>query len=145
MYPCYNYIMERFLTAQEDTYEEALAEIRTGRKTGHWMWFIFPQLKGLGTSEMSEYYGITNLAEAKAYLDHEILGQRLREATRAVLWLDIEVIDEFFGDPDCVKLFSCMTLFYQASEGEELFMRVLKRFYNGQQDRNTLRLLKVGA
>lgn len=135
--------MERFLIAQENTYDEALAEIRNGQKVGHWMWFIFPQLRGLGESYESDYYGIANLEEAKAYLNHEILGNRLREITAELLSLNVEYIDEAFAYPDDLKLFSCMTLFYQAGNGEELFMRVLKRFYNGKQDINTLRLLKV--
>lgn len=137
--------MERFLIAQRDTYEEALAEIRSGQKTGHWMWFIFPQLRGLGVSDTSNYYGIANLDEAKAYLDHEALGGRLREITAELLSLETEYIDEVFAYPDDLKLFSCMTLFYQASQGEELFMRVLERFYGGEQDENTIRLLKSGG
>lgn len=98
--------MERFLTAQENTYDEALAEIRNGQKVGHWMWFIFPQLRGLGESYESDYYGIANLEEAKTYLNHEILGNRLREITAELLSLNVEYIDEAFAYPDDLKLFS---------------------------------------
>lgn len=136
--------MDRFLTAQENIYETALAEIRRGQKTGHWMWFIFPQLRGLGESYESEYYGLVNLEEAQEYLNHEILGPRLREITTALLSLDTEYIDEIFTYPDDLKLFSCMTLFYQASR-EELFLRVLKRFYHGTQDQDTLNLLGIDS
>ncbi len=107
------------------------------------MWFIFPQLKGLGTSETAEYYGITDLAEAKAYLKHDILGSRLREITEALLCSDIECLNEIFSYVDELKLFSCMTLFHQADPSEDLFMQVLKRFYHGEQDANTLHMLDV--
>lgn len=107
------------------------------------MWFIFPQLRGLGTSEMAEYYGIIDLAEAKAYLKHEVLGNRLREITAALLYADIECLNEIFSYVDELKLFSCMTLFHRADPSEDLFMRVLKRFYRGEQDANTLHLLGI--
>lgn len=135
--------LERFVAAQEDVYEDALNEIRGGHKYGHWMWYIFPQLVGLGTSDSAKLYGIKDLTEAKAYLDHEVLGNRLREITTELLYLNTEHIDEVFGYPDTLKLFSCMTLFHQALIDDDLFMQVLKRFYNGEQDPNTLRILGI--
>lgn len=133
--------MERFLTAQDEIYEEALAEIRSGQKVGHWMWFIFPQLKGLGMSDEANYYGITDLKEAKGYLNNRVLGNRLKEITTELLSLDIDYIDEVFAYPDNLKLFSCMTLFHQANPNEKIFLQVLEKFYGGEQDVNTLRLL----
>ena len=136
--------VERFLSPQKTGYEEALAEIRRGQKTGHWMWFVFPQLRGLGSSTTAWYYGIENLEEARQYLAHPVLGQRLREITGALLTLEEDNPERIFGWPDCLKLRSSMTLFYRAG-GEDLFYRVLQRYYEGSEDTMTLRLLERGG
>ena len=132
--------LERFLGAQQSAYPEALAEIRQGKKRSHWMWFIFPQLRGLGNSTTAWYYGIENLEEAKSYLAHPILGQRLREITAVLLTLQTQNPAEIFGWTDSMKLRSSMTLFYLAS-GEALFARVLQKYYGGTRDDLTLKML----
>ena len=128
--------------AQEGVHDQAVREIRAGRKTGHWMWFELPQLGGLGRSETSRYYGIASLAEARAYLGHEVLGPRLREAASAALaapsGLSAETI---FGPIDAMKLRSSMTLFHRAAPEEPTFMEVLARFFDGREDPATLSLL----
>ena len=133
--------LERFLSAQEHDYEIALSEIRNGRKQSHWMWYIFPQLRGLGQSNTAWYYGIEDLAEAKAYLEHPVLGPRLREITQAALDLSETDPMKIFGWPDNMKFRSCMTLFAQISE-DDLFARALERFFAGQEDSMTLERLK---
>lgn len=132
---------ERFLSAQEHVYPYALAEIRAGQKETHWMWYIFPQLRGLGQSNEAWYYGIEDLEEAREYLEHPVLGQRLREISEALLELNETNPIPIFGWTDSLKLRSCMTLFALAGEGEELFVRVLDRFYHGQPDERTLAML----
>ena len=132
--------LERFLGAQQTAYEEALAQIRQGRKTGHWMWFVFPQLRGLGQSTTAWYYGIENLEEVGSYLAHPVLGQRLREITGVLLTLPTNDPEEIFGWTDSMKLRSSMTLFYLAS-GEDVFTQVLQKYYGGIQDPLTLQLL----
>jgi uncharacterized protein (DUF1810 family) len=126
--------LERFVAAQEHTYDAALAELRRGRKTSHWMWFVFPQLAGLGRSETARQYAIADLAEASAYLAHPVLGPRLRECCRALL--DLESADPVavLGGIDAMKLRSSMTLFAAAAPDEQLFHAVLERFYAGQPD-----------
>jgi len=125
--------LARFTEAQKDgVYERALAEIRGGRKRSHWMWFIFPQLKGLGFSPTAQYYGIRDLAEAKAYLAAPLLGRRLREITEALLRLDISDPHQVFGSPDDLKLRSSMTLFSLAAPDDAVFGKVLDKFYAGQ-------------
>lgn len=135
--------LNRFLEAQAKMYNTALNELKRGCKESHWIWFIFPQLKGLGVSDTAKYYDINDLEEAKAYLAHPILSQRLKEATRAILDLQIDFIDELLPYPDYMKLRSSMTLFAQADPEEELFQTVINRFYNKQYDEQTLKLLKV--
>ena len=120
--------LERFVTAQEPIYTEVLDELRAGRKTGHWMWFIFPQIIGLGHSPMSERYAIRSLAEAQAYLAHPLLGARLRECAGLVLEITGRTAEEVFGPIDARKLRSCMTLFHRAAPDEALFRQVLDRF-----------------
>lgn len=132
--------VDRFFASQESGYPEALAEVRNGSKEGHWMWFIFPQLRGLGQSTMAWYYGIEDLQEAREYLQHPVLGQRLREITQALLDRPETDPVKIFGWTDSMKLRSCMTLFAQVS-GDDLFTRVLDKFYGGQEDRVTLELL----
>ena len=135
--------LERFLSPQRDAYPTALQEIREGHKRSHWMWYIFPQLRGLGQSNVAWYYGIEDLEEARQYLAHPVLGQRLREITAVLLTLSETNPEHVFGWPDCMKLCSCMTLFWEASY-EELFLRVLDKYYQGQQDSVTLKLLGKG-
>ena len=135
--------LERFVTAQDDdrTYDAALAELRAGRKTSHWMWFVFPQLAGLGRSPTAQRYALADRAEARAYLDHPVLGPRLREATAAVAALPDADPEQVLGPVDALKLRSSMTLFALAAPEEELFDRVLQQWWAGEPDRLTVRLL----
>src|ERR1700744_1022042 len=135
------YKLERFIEAQNGTYEKELAEIRGGRKRSHWMWYIFPQLAGLGFSETSRYYAITGPGEASAYLHHPILGPRLVEICRALLELDINNAGEIFGSPDDMKLRSSMTLFTEVEGADKVFSLVLEKFFGGVKDNKTLLLL----
>lgn len=139
--------LERFVLAQRDLYPVALAEIRAGRKRTHWMWFIFPQLAGLGSSEMARYYGLQGRDEAVGYLGHPVLGPRLVEASAALLDLggpsahDKHDIRDIFGTPDDLKLRSCCTLFSLLSPRPSVFEEVLSRYFAGQPDQLTLQLL----
>jgi uncharacterized protein (DUF1810 family) len=130
------YDLERFVAAQDQdgTYDHALDELRRGRKTGHWMWFVFPQITGLGLSPMSRVFAISSLEEAKAYLRHPALGPRLRECTGTLLQIDGRTAEQIFGVTDAMKLRSSMTLFLRAAPGEALFGRVLDRYFAGQAD-----------
>lgn len=134
--------LERFIAAQEGVYAGALGELRQGRKTGHWIWFVFPQLVGLGRSDMSRRYGIVSLAEARAYLEHPVLGARLRECASAVLRTQGPTADQIFGPLDAMKVRSSMTLFHRAAPDEPLFAEVLERFYAGHADESTDALLR---
>ena len=135
--------LNRFIKAQESSYEEALSEIKSGRKRSHWMWYIFPQYKGLGFSETSKYYSIKDLDEAKRYLNHPILGQRLKLITKELLVLNENNANKVFGSPDDLKLNSSMTLFAAIETSEEnIFNAVLDKFFNGQTDNKTLTLIK---
>lgn len=131
--------LDRFIKAQENTYLVALNEIKNGRKQSHWMWYIFPQIKGLGMSETSRYYGIDGEEEAKAYLDNEILGFRLREITSELLKLNIDNPVDIFGTIDAIKLKSSMTLFDYVSD-DKIFSQVLNKYYNGEIDEKTILL-----
>jgi uncharacterized protein (DUF1810 family) len=131
----------RFVKAQEADYERALSEIKNGRKRSHWMWYIFPQLDGLGHSSAARLYGIKGIDEAKAYLAHSILGPRLIESMEAALSVEGKTADEIFGFPDVLKFRSCATLFAQISEPASVFERILKKYYDGRPDEATLRLL----
>ena len=133
--------IDRFIEPQKASYTIALEEIQNGRKVSHWMWYIFPQLRGLGQSNVAWYYGIEDLDEAKAYLEHPVLGQRLREITQATLDLSEKDPMKIFGWPDNMKFRSSMTLFAQISE-DHLFARALEEFFAGQEDSMTLELLK---
>ncbi len=139
------YDLERFVTAQEHAYDDAVRELRAGRKTGHWIWYVFPQLTGLGRSEMSRYYSVASLDEARAYLAHPVLGPRLRECSGAVLAIEGSTAERIFGPVDALKVCSCMTLFSRAAPGESPFEEVLERFYDGRTDPNTDRLLGIAA
>jgi uncharacterized protein (DUF1810 family) len=136
----------RFVTVQQDVYAGALAELRRGRKTGHWMWFVFPQLAGLGQSAMSRRYALGSLDEARAYLAHPVLGRRLRECADALLALGPDATAEaVFGSIDARKLRSSMTLFARAAPADARFERVLDRFFEGAADELTDQLLAAGA
>ena len=133
--------LERFTSAQEAVYERALAELRSGRKRTHWMWFIFPQIAGLGYSATSQHYAIKGIGEARQYLAHPVLGPRLLECTQALLNNAGRSVAEILGYPDDLKLKSSMTLFERAADGDSVFARALEEFYHGQRDTNTLRIL----
>ena len=133
--------LDRFLLAQEEGYARALQELRSGRKQTHWMWFIFPQIHGLGQSFDAHYYAIQSRAEAEAYLAHPILGHRLEEISYALLLLECSNAQDSLGYTDSLKLRSCMTLFYTVS-GNWLYKKVLDKFYGGETDILTLHILK---
>jgi len=133
--------LSRFLQAQENDYERALAEIKSGRKRSHWMWYIFPQLNGLGFSSMSRLYSIKSLAEAKAYLNHPVLGPRLLRCAEAALQIEGRSALEIFGFPDDMKLRSCATLFTCVSPVGSVFHQLLDRYFEGRSDVKTLDLL----
>jgi len=135
--------LERFVTAQEPLFDRVLSELRAGRKRTHWMWFIFPQLRGLGRSSMAEHYGISSLAEARAYLAHPILGPRLDLCTRTVLKSNAASLHAIFGSPDDMKFRSCATLFALASEEDNNpFQGALDLWCDGQPDERTLALIR---
>ena len=139
------YDLNRFVRAQEPEYETALSEIRDGRKQSHWMWYIFPQLDGLAASSTSKYYAIKGVAEARAYLDHQVLGPRLLACAGAVLQVEGRSATEIFGSPDDVKLLSCLTLFACVSPQGSVFDRLLDKYYRSERDDRTLRLLDRDA
>lgn len=136
------YDLDRFGQAQESCYGEALAELKRGDKQTHWMWFIFPQLAGLGISLTAQRYAIKSLDEAKAYLAHAILGPRLIECADAVLAVHGRSAEEILGPTDAMKLRSCATLFAQVSPPGSVFEKLLDKYYQGQPDDETLRLLR---
>jgi len=133
--------LNRFLDAQDRMYERALKEIRNGKKRSHWMWYIFPQLRGLGRSQMAYTYGINGLEEAKVYLAHPILSKRLIEISEALLSHKDKSAYKIFGDIDEMKLKSSMTLFAYISEENSIFHHVLDCFYDGEMDKYTLKLI----
>jgi uncharacterized protein (DUF1810 family) len=134
--------LQRFLAAQDSgTYVRAVAELHAGRKTSHWMWFVFPQLAGLGRSPTAQRYAISSLQEARAYLAHPVLGARLRECAQILAESSQRSAPEIFGGIDAMKLRSCMTLFARAAPQEPVFGRVLERYFAGQPDAATERLL----
>ncbi|GAB4381283.1 MAG: DUF1810 domain-containing protein [Elainellaceae cyanobacterium] len=135
--------LNRFIQAQAADYERALTEIKSGRKRSHWMWYIFPQLDGLGVSAISKQYSIKSIAEAKAYLNHPILGSRLIECAEATLSVDARSAHEIFGSPDDIKLRSCATLFAYVSPVGSVFDQLLDKFFQGERDPKTLHLLNI--
>ncbi len=137
--------LARFTNAQKSVYETALSELRRGHKTSHWMWFIFPQVAGLGYSAMSQRYAIADLEEAQTYLAHPVLGARLRECAAAALAVEGRSASAIFGSPDDMKLQSSMTLFAQAEGDGSVFGRVLEKYYGGEVDGQTLDLLAVNG
>lgn len=137
--------LQRFVLAQDSTYAVALAELAQGRKRSHWMWFVFPQLSGLGASHMARLYAVGSIQEARAYLEHPILGPRLREATVAVLRVPDGDLRRIFGSPDDLKFCSCMTLFGEAGTADEPFHEALRLLCHGQRDPRTIALLSSGG
>ena len=138
-----NYNLDRYIKAQQYTYQNAVAELQAGRKRTHWMWFVFPQLIGLGRSQRAIDYAIRSLEEAEAYLHHPILGSRLIELSNLLLKYESKEIKEVFGSPDDLKLHSCMTLFSFASSSEvNIFQMVLDKCFDGKPDNGTITLLK---
>ena len=134
--------LNRFVRAQEADYVGALAEIRSGRKRSHWMWYVFPQFAGLGLSAMSQRYAINSLAEARAYLAHPILGPRLIEIADAVLNVQGRTAHEIFGSPDDLKLSSSATLFALVSPADSVFQRIIDKYFDGSRDEKTLALVR---
>jgi uncharacterized protein (DUF1810 family) len=133
--------LERFVAAQTRVIDEVRAELRSGRKQSHWMWFVFPQIAGLGHSAMAVRYAISSLDEARAYLAHPVLGPRLRECTQLVLDVNGRTIDAIFGHPDNMKFHSCMTLFAKAAPDEPIFASALAKFFDSKPDTATLQKL----
>lgn len=136
--------LNRFTAAQEDVIADALAELHAGQKRSHWMWFVFPQLRGLGVSPTAHRFGIADLAEAQAYLEHPLLGRRLVACTKAVLAIEGRTLRQIFGSPDDMKFISSMTLFATASdETESIFRVALDRYGGGELDPRTVALLET--
>jgi uncharacterized protein (DUF1810 family) len=133
--------LDRFVQAQEHNYDRALAEVRSGRKRTHWMWYVFPQFAGLGFSAMAERYAIRSRAEAEAYLRHPVLGPRLVEISAAALAVEGRAAFDIFDTPDDLKLRSCATLFAGVSPPGSVFERLLDKYYGGERDEKTLRLM----
>ncbi len=139
------YDLMRFLSAQEPVFDRVLAELRSGQKRSHWMWFIFPQIAGLGNSPTSRYYAIQSLEEARAYLNHPILGPRLVQCAEILLGIEGRSASEIFDFPDDLKLRSFMTLFDRVMDSPSVFSRVLEKYYGGKQDEATLKILGRGT
>jgi uncharacterized protein (DUF1810 family) len=136
------YDLERFVTAQRGSYEHVVTELRGGRKTSHWMWFVFPQIAGLGHSAMAQTYAIASLAEARAYLAHPVLGPRLRECASILTALTDRTAEQIFGGIDAMKLRSSLTLFLRADPGEQAFAQVLEQYFAGAADPATEQRLR---
>ncbi len=134
--------LSRFTSAQGGGYDRVLAELRSGQKRTHWMWYIFPQIDGLAHSTTSKHYAIKSIEEARQYLNHPVLGSRLLECAEAVLAVDGRSVSEIFGYPDDLKLKSSMTLFVCASDSGSIFVRVLDKYFHGERDPSTLQLLE---
>jgi uncharacterized protein (DUF1810 family) len=130
--------LERFVSAQHSIYAEVVSELRAGMKTSHWMWFVFPQIRGLGRSPVSIEYAISSREEAAAYLQHPVLGPRLKECTQLVLDVENRSAEEIFGSPDDLKFRSSMTLFAQVSADDDIFIRALQQYFHGVPDQLTL-------
>ena len=135
------YNLQRFVEAQAPVFEAVLAELRSGRKESHWMWFVFPQIAGLGSSRSAQHYAISSLAEAQTYLRHLTLGPRLRECTTLAVSIDGKSAEEVFGYPDFLKFRSCMTLFSRATSDDKLFVCALDKYFDGELDPLTLQRL----
>ncbi|MDD1499136.1 DUF1810 domain-containing protein [Agrobacterium sp. CNPSo 3708] len=133
--------LDRFVKAQQNTYDRALSELIAGRKQSHWMWFIFPQIQGLGRSDTARFYAVSGRPEAEAYLAHPVLGPRLKECTQAMLDHPTLTAHDILGSPDDLKFRSSMTLFAAVADQNALFQTALRQFYNGAQDRETLSVI----
>jgi uncharacterized protein (DUF1810 family) len=133
--------LQRFVDAQQPHYSQVCAELRAGHKCSHWMWFIFPQMRGLGRSEMADFYGISSRQEAEAYLQHPVLGPRLRECTKLVNAVEERSVDDIFGSPDNLKFRSSMTLFANVAREKQIFRDALQKYFGGKEDERTLALL----
>ena len=133
--------LSRFLKGQDRVYDRVLSELRSGRKRTHWMWFVFPQIEGLGYSSTTQYYSIKSKEEARQYLNHPLLGKRLRECAESILALEGLSASSIFGYPDDLKLKSSMTLFTSVAEPQSVFSRVLEKYFQGNRDERTLALL----
>jgi len=133
--------LNRFVEAQNPVYAQVCAELAAGAKRSHWMWFVFPQLRGLGQSAMAVHYGLASAVEARAYWQHPLLGVRLKECTQLVLAVQNKSAFEIFGKPDDMKFRSCMTLFAHCAAGEPMFVEALSRYFAGKHDERTLALL----
>jgi uncharacterized protein (DUF1810 family) len=138
MDPISRFNLQRFVDAQAPVFDRVLDELRNGMKTGHWMWFVFPQIKGLGRSPISVEFAISGREEAQAYLQHPLLGPRLKECTRLVLQLEDSSVTDIFGSPDDLKFRSSMTLFAQVSPNDDIFEKALQKYFDGVPDRLTL-------
>jgi len=137
------YNLRRFVDAQEPVYDEVLGELRSGRKRSHWIWFVFPQLRGRGRSPIAQRFGISSLDEARAYVGHDVLGPRLRECARLAAQIEGRAADDVFGWPDNLKVRSSMTLFAHATDDNADFRAVLDKFYDGVQDPATIEQLNT--
>ena len=136
------YNLNRFIDAQESKFQNALKEIKNGRKQSHWMWFIFPQIAGLGFSETARFYAIKDIFEASLYLEHPVLGSRLIEISKALLESEGKTANQIFGNPDDLKLRSCMTLFSLIKNTNSIFETVLEKYFHGTKDFKTLQLIQ---
>jgi len=135
------YDLRRFVDAQNEIYDQVCAELQRGEKRSHWMWFIFPQLRGLGFSSMASHYAISSLTVAGKYLEHQLLGPRLRECTQLVLQVEGRTIEQIFGYPDDLKFRSSMTLFARATAENQIFLDALARYFGGEEDAKTIERL----
>ena len=140
-----DYNIQRFIEAHRGSFDVALGEIRAGYKVSHWMWYIFPQIKGLGRSEMAKYYAIEDLDEAKAYLAEPVLAEHMQKICEALLENESSNAEEVMGRPDDLKLRSSMTLFKEADPGNEIYQKVLDKFFDGEADGKTLKILNEGT
>jgi uncharacterized protein (DUF1810 family) len=135
--------LTRFMEAQERDYQTAFAEVKKGRKRSHWMWYIFPQIEGLGISEISQFYAIKDIQEAESYLKHPVLGSRLIRICKELLKQDVSDANLIFGSPDDMKLKSCMTLFASLENTDEVFQAVLDKYFQGTKDDKTLSIITI--
>ena len=137
-----DYTLNRFLSAQQNIYPQVIKELHNANKTTHWMWFIFPQIEGLGHSSTAKYYSIRNMDETKEYLAHPVLGERLLECSNIILNINGKTVDDVFGYPDNMKLKSCMTLFNFVAPEQKVFADVLKKYFAGKPDEQTIAILQ---
>jgi uncharacterized protein (DUF1810 family) len=137
------YNLQRFVDAQNPVYQQVCAELRQGEKTSHWMWFIFPQLRGLGSSPTAAYYGIASRGEAEAYLKHPVLGARLTECVSLVNRIEARSVDQIFGYPDDLKFRSCLSLFASVAPDNPIFKDALDKYFGGEPDRRTVERLEA--